>query len=369
MKKLSSYIFRQLFFSVSLVVVVLSCIMCLVQSLRYIELISSKNVSFLLFLEMIGYLFPNIFVIIVPISLLLGVLFVYNKLIVDHELIAMQAAGASYWKLTKPVLLVSLLLTVFLYSLTLYFLPLSFRKHRDLVLLLKQESLTSLISDGRFSTFKTYTAYAHRKLSPGHFLGVLLCDGSTPEKRIFFMAEEGIIVNKKEGTCFLLLNGNRQENDLKTGKPSILYFKKYTIDSKNKIFENKKEERFIRTHERSTAELFNPEADLDLRLKEKFLVALHQRLLLPLYAIAFGLLGASTMLLGQFNRRGRASKVTLACTIAFLVEVVEMVLFHEKGGRFNPWPCYGLIFLLIGSCGYLITPLRFSYKSFWGKGT
>ena len=372
MKKLTSYIFGQLFFTVMAIILVLSSIMWLVQSLRYVELISNKGIPIVLFLEMLAYLFPNIFVITIPIAILLGTLFIYNKLIMDHELVVMQAAGLSRGQLVKPVLLLSVLFTIFLYSITLYFLPFSFRKHRDMVLLLKQESLTSLISDGQFSTFKNYTVYAHRRDVKGQFLGVLVFDASQTDKTIFFMAEKGILVNKGAGGYLLLINGSRQEQNLSTCKPSILYFDRYIIDPKNRVFENNQEVRLLKAYERSTQELLNPTEPLEPKMKKDFLIAAHQRLIFPLYALVFGCLGASVLLLGHFNRKGRAGRIGLACFIALFIEVVEMILFHGwTYGGFVIWICYGVIFVPLFTCLYLLfldrpSPLHF-FKD--GKST
>lgn len=355
MKKLTSYIFGQLFFTVIAIILVLSSIMWLVQSLRYVELISNKGIPVLLFLKMLIYLFPNIFVITIPIAILLGILFIYNKLITDHELVVMQAAGVSQRQLIRPVLLLAGVFTVLLYFLTLYFLPFSFRKHRDMILLLKQESLTSLISDGQFSTFKTYTVYAHRKDNKGQFFGVLLFDASQADKSVFFMAEKGILVNKGSGGYLLLINGSRQEQDLNTSKPSILYFDRYVIDPKNTAFENKQEIRLLKAYERGTGELLNPTKPLDPVMQRDFEVAAHQRLIFPLYALVFGCLGASVLLLGYFNRKGRAGRIILACSIALLIEVIEMILFHGWAyGNFIMWICYGVVFIPLFVCLYLL---------------
>ena len=140
MKRLTRYIFSQLFFTVLAAIILLTCIMWLAQSLRYIDFIANKGVPILLFLEMILYLLPNLIVIVVPIAVLIGVLFIYNKLITDHELVVMQASGMSYWQLAKPVIAIGILFTFILYLFTFFFLPFSFRKYRDISLTLREKN-------------------------------------------------------------------------------------------------------------------------------------------------------------------------------------------------------------------------------------
>src|SRR5580692_8090889 len=115
MNYLTRYIFGQLFFTVLVTALMLTCIMWLAQSLRYIDFVANKGAPVFLFCEMIFYLLPNLVVIVAPIAVLIGVLFVYNKLIADHELIVMQASGLGPWQLAKPAVLVAGLVTVFLY--------------------------------------------------------------------------------------------------------------------------------------------------------------------------------------------------------------------------------------------------------------
>src|SRR5438477_12305443 len=110
MTYLTRYIFGQLFFTVLLTTLMLTCIMWLAQSLRYIDFIANKGAPILLFCEMLLYLLPNLVVIVAPIAVLMGVLFVYNKLIADHELIVMQASGMGHWQLAKPAILISLII-------------------------------------------------------------------------------------------------------------------------------------------------------------------------------------------------------------------------------------------------------------------
>jgi lipopolysaccharide export system permease protein len=357
MRQLSRYIFGQLFFTVLAVTLVLTSIMWLAQSLRYIDFIANKGVPFLLFFEMLLYLVPNLVVIVVPIAVLVGVLFIYNKLITDHELVVMQASGLGYWQLAKPAILISLLFTFFIYFLTLYFLPFSFRNYRDITVSLREKSLNSLVQVGQFNPFGKYTIYARSQDSQGNFLGILIYDGSQEEKTVLFMAEKGIVFNKDERERLRLINGSRQEKDLKTGKPSILYFDRYVIEAKDNSASAEKGGRFLRAYERHIGDLFNPKETLSPSARLEFIAAAHQRLISPLYALVFGLLGVCAMILGHFNRKGRAGRILMACIIACLIEVGALVFLHTlKYSNLMISLSYGLVITTIGVCCFLLTP-------------
>lgn len=335
----------------------LTCIMWLAQSLRYIDFIANKGVPILLFCEMILYLLPNLVVIVAPIAVLIGVLFVYNKLIADHELIVMQASGLSSWQLAKPGILISSIVTVFLYIFTLYLLPLSFRNYRDISFTFKEKSLTSLVQVGQFNTLGRYTVYARSQDSQGNYLGVVIYDGSQNEKSMTFMAEKGIVLNNAEGGRLLLLKGNRQEKDRNTSKPSILYFEQYIIEANDKSDGKEKGDRFLRAYERYVGDLLNPPENLSHSMRLEFVSAAHQRLISPLYALALGLLSICTMILGGYNRKGRTLKIVMTCVLATLIEVFSLVFLHTlKSSNITIYMSYSLVMSTILICLILLMP-------------
>lgn len=357
MRQLSRYIFRQLFFAVIAITLVLTSIMWLAQSLRYIEYIANKGVPLLLFVEMILYLLPNLFVIVAPIAVLIGVIFIYNKLTADHELVVMQASGVDYWRLAKPAIMIGLLITFILYLLNIYFLPLSFRKYRDITVALREKSLTSLVQVGQFNTFGKYTVYARSQDTQGNFLGLLIYDSNQEGKTTLFMAEKGVVFNKEEGGRLYLINGNRQETDQMTGKPSILYFDRYTIEAKDQSAGDEKGERFLRAYERTVADLMDPKDVSSLSTRLEFMSAAHQRLISPLYALTFALVGVCFMILGSFNRKGRTGKILSACIVASFIEVIALVFLHTlKYSTLMISLSYSLVMGTIVVCLFLLTP-------------
>lgn len=367
MNYLTRYIFGQLFFTVLITTLMLTCITWLAQSLRYIDFIANKGVSILLFCEMILYLLPNLVVIVSPIAVLIGILFVYNKLITDHELIVMQASGIGHWQLAKPAILISCLVTISLYLLTLYFLPLSFRKYRDITMVLREQSLASLVQVGQFNTLGKYTVYARSQDSQGNFLGILVYDSSQGKKSKTFMAEKGVILNDAGGGRLLLIKGNRQEKDQDSSKPSVLYFDRYIIEAKDPSESAEKGSRFLRTYERYVGDLLNPPKEVSPSMRLEFISAAHQRLISPLYALAFGLLGVCTLIVGHYNKKGRTLKISVACILAVLIEVFSIVFLHTLSySNLMILLSYGLLLTTITLCFFLLTPwANGALNSFW----
>src|SRR4028119_2155350 len=104
MPRLDLYIFRQLAGALLAVTVGLAALVWLTQSLRFIELVLDRGLSFLVFIELTGLLLPSFFAVILPITTFLVALFVYVRLSTDRELVVMRAAGLSQWRLARPAI-------------------------------------------------------------------------------------------------------------------------------------------------------------------------------------------------------------------------------------------------------------------------
>src|SRR3712207_3953438 len=123
MTRLDRYIFRQLALGLLAVTVGLALLVWLTQSLRFIELVLDRGLSFLVFIELTGLLLPGFFAIILPITTFLVALFVYVRLAADRELVVMRAAGLSQWRLARPAIALAVLSMGACYALNLFVVP------------------------------------------------------------------------------------------------------------------------------------------------------------------------------------------------------------------------------------------------------
>jgi lipopolysaccharide export system permease protein len=78
---------------------------------RLLDTILGKKNSFAVVFELLAYLVPHYLGLAVPAALFLGLLFGFSKLSKDSELDAFMASGVGISRLTRPVVLLSLLLT------------------------------------------------------------------------------------------------------------------------------------------------------------------------------------------------------------------------------------------------------------------
>src|SRR6185503_14309986 len=102
---LDRYILRQSFSIMVFLTAALSVAVWLAQSLRLVDLIVNRGLSAELFLYLALLILPRLLDIVLPIGAFIAVLFVFNRLTSESELVVMRGAGIGPLGLAKPVLI------------------------------------------------------------------------------------------------------------------------------------------------------------------------------------------------------------------------------------------------------------------------
>jgi lipopolysaccharide export system permease protein len=323
MTRLSRYILRQCLGVMVFVTAALSAAIWLAQSLRLIDLIVNRGLSIDVFLYLAALILPRFLDIVLPIGVFIAVLFTFNRLTAESELVVMRSAGLSHIALAKPVLILAGIAFLILMSLSVYFLPASNRAFKDLQFEIRNRFVSSLIQEGTFTTISDkLTIYIRSRDDRGEVRGLLINDARDLQHPVTILAERGAFVDSPAGARIVMVNGNRQQFDTETLKLSLLTFESYTLDLDT--LHDAPVARFREPQERFLDELFAPPADADDSLREGFLVEAHQRILVPLSAFSFSLIPLACLLPGELNRRGQLKRVLLAIATAFLFELLDL---------------------------------------------
>jgi len=334
MQAISRYIFRQALGATVAITLGLTFAVWLTQSLRQIDFIVNRGLPATTFFSFVVLLLPSFIGIVLPIAAFCSVLFVYHKLVMDSELVVMRAAGLSQFQLAAPALRLALLATLAVYSISLYFLPLSYRAFKDLQYRLRSDFSTVLLQEGAFNTISDgITVYVRDRGPKGELLGILVHDTRNPGEPVTMMAERGTLVHSEDGPRVVMVKGNRQQRDGAKGQVSLLYFDRYTIELTQ--LQETVHTRWREPKERFLSELFtegNQRGDIVYR--SQLVAEGHQRLVMPLYSLAFVLVGLAALLAGEFNRRGQTRRVLLAILIIALLEMQALAL-HDVAARYG----------------------------------
>lgn len=320
--RLNRYISTQLSVALLIIAFSLTAIIWLTQALRFIDYIVNRGVSSLTFLQLTGLMIPSLLFVILPFAVFVSVLFVYNRLIQDSELVVLRAAGQSRWQLSKPVFIVGGIASAILLFLSLYLMPLTYHKFKDMQNFLRDNYASLLLQEEVFNTpIKGLTVFVRKRHDNGTLEGLLVHDSRNEGQPVTMMAQRGSIEKTDAGPRFLLFNGNRQE--LRNGRFSFLRFSEYAVDlsfytEQANIRERKPEEYFI-------GELLDEAAKESPRQGE-LLAEAHHRLTWPLYALILGLFAYASLLRGEFNRRGHLKRIVATTGAAIFIVATALAL-------------------------------------------
>jgi lipopolysaccharide export system permease protein len=95
------YIFKNLFLATVFIAVTLAAVIFLTQSLRFLELVINSGASGGAFWMLTMLALPRFFEIILPIALMAGIIFTYNRMTADSELVSRLCSRLNlrwYWR-------------------------------------------------------------------------------------------------------------------------------------------------------------------------------------------------------------------------------------------------------------------------------
>jgi lipopolysaccharide export system permease protein len=326
MNRITRYILRQLALSTALVVVTLTAAIWLTQSLRFVDWIVNRGLPLSTFVYIAVLVLPSFLVVILPIALFAAVLFTYNKLQSDSEIVVLRSVGVGPVQLMTPALMVATVIMLLAYALNLYLLPLSYRGFKELQYQIRNNYSAVLLQEGVFTTVdEGLTIFVREQGRSGELLGIMVNDSRVAGKPVTMVAERGAIVNTADGPRIVMISGNRQELTQETGKLSFLFFDRYTVEL-NRSSKAVDTARFRESTERFIGELLDPDDVDDPRIRAALRADGHQRLASPLYALTFVIVALAALLSGEFSRRGQTWRVITAVALVVGIQALGIGL-------------------------------------------
>lgn len=343
MKKLNLYITKQVFVGFLVVVFSLLSIVWLTQSLNFVEMVTNKGLPVFMFVEMTSLLMPRIFVIMSPIALFVTVLFVYNRMISDRELVVMKAAGISPLNLAKAALFMGIVLSCFALYVNNIVIPKAEQRFAQLEWQVKNDMSHMMFKEGEFTTVQwSMTVFVAKYDENGAVSGVLVNDERDKTKKVALSAEKGRVVYTDKGPRLILINGIR--NELSRGDKeqfTSLAFDRYSVDFG---LGEKSQNKEIGARELGLGELLTAYRNKGLTKTQvnRYMVEGFRRILMPLYNVIFALIACTGLLVGGFNRRGQGRIITFSIFAMVFVQSLDLA---SGNLALKNWHCGILMFL------------------------
>lgn len=352
------YLMKNLLLATLFIALSLAMVIMLTQSLRFLELIINSGASSFSFLALTFLALPRFFEVILPIALMIGTVFIYNRMITDSEIIVMRAAGLSPLRLSRPALILALMVTVTVFAITSWLAPLALSKMQLMRVTIKAQYSSLLLRDGIFNSIgKDLTVYVHRREGNGDLEGLLIHD--TREGALMpvtILAKRGVIVSDDAGQQVVVYDGSRQQYNPETGILDRLDFERYSLDLPEA---GPVRQRWREPDERTLSELLNPDHTVLANPKQRreFNVEAHRRIVSPFMAITFAVLSLCCLLLGEVDRRGMAWRIVLASGGIITLQGLYLVAYNlAKDGNVGLVLMYLIVFAPMLAGFYCLSP-------------
>ena len=154
-----------------------------------------------------------------------------NRLGSDSEIIVMNAAGVSPWRLLWPFLVAAILVSMLVAAIAAYVSPRALRELRDWSEQVRADILTNIVQPGRFTSVGgNLTFHIADRRPNGLLVGIFVDDRRDPHEQATYLAEQGEIVKNDQGSFLVLEHGSIQRLEAGHPDPRIVTFDRYAFD-------------------------------------------------------------------------------------------------------------------------------------------
>lgn len=330
MKIFYRYVFRNLTLATVFIALVLAGLIFLTQSLKFLELVIESGASARAFLWLTLLAMPRFLEIILPLSLMTGILFFYNRLAVDSELVAIRAAGYSPLRLARPALSLACCMTLFLWVVAFWVAPQSSAGLQALRHVIRAQMSALMFREGVFNhAGDGLIVYVKEHGASGELRGLMIHDAREKSREpATILARRGMVYSDKDGYHVEVYEGSRQVFDPLRKDVQRLNFERYTVDMPEAG--DAGPARWKQPEERTLGELLRPDmrAPRDVENLEAFHVEIHRRITAPLLTPVFALMSCAALFLGSTGRRGQAGRMALAVACAVGLDAAFIAAFN-----------------------------------------
>jgi len=331
------YILKEILVPTGIGVGIFTFIFLVSKLFRITEMVVEKGIPVFYAIKIFLCLIPAFLVFVAPMSLLLGILTALTRLSADNEIIALKTSGIGLYRLSPPVIFLSLITFVFTSFLVFYAVPWGSRSFRETLFQVAGSQGKLDVKERIFtSPFGDLVIYVD-KVSPSEKIleGVMIYDERDPRINTAIIARRGYLTPDPQAQKLMLnlFDGSIHSQEAKGDVYRTINFNTYqfTIYLKEEM---EKERR------RTQVRMLEKEMSIhDLREKIRWLrsqgvnvrpqlVELHFKFAMPFGALIFGLVGLP---LGVQRTQSGKSWGFALCAVVFLLYYVLYCLGKDLG--------------------------------------
>ncbi len=193
-----------------MLLLILTGLAWMVQIMSMMKFLLNYGIELNNFLGLTVLMIPFILSIVVPFVTFISVLFVYNKLIADNEVIVMAGAGYSPARIARPAIFLAGLLTIAHLFLNVWVVPMTQAKFYDTQWNLRYGLAHLKLQEGAFTEMSHGLVVYVDKVSGQDLNQVMLSDMRDDKSQMSIFAQNGKLVNTMRGLSIVMSNGSLQ---------------------------------------------------------------------------------------------------------------------------------------------------------------
>lgn len=342
MPRIDRYILGQLLTLFGFFALVLVSVYWINRAVSLFDDLLSDGQTALVVLEFTALTLPLVISVVLPVAAFAASAYGTNRMSGESELVAMQAAGLSPWRLARPVLVFGVFVGVMVAVLVHGLVPLARARMAERQAELAQDATDQFLRPGSFQyPVRGITLFIRDIAADGRLVDMFIEDARDPANQIIYTSEEALVVRAQTGPVLILLRGMSQNLREGGGRQALAVtrFQELSYDIGAMLTGGGRQGRDLRDY--GTLRLLNPDPALlsatgatpaDARREA------HDRIAQPLLSPVAAMIGFATLMIGGYSRFGVWRQVVWAILALLAVQLLVNGAANQAGRDPSLWP-------------------------------
>lgn len=300
------------------------------KTISFVKYITENGIETSKFLSLFVLILPSFLIYLIPISLFIAITISINKFINNNEIAVLRNSYLSDFKISLPIIKISIYMTFFSLIISLFLSPYTNKK-----LSIERNNLRnnySNISFGEsvFENLKDITIFINKKNKDSSFSGVVLNDSRNKLINLTITSKYGYLIVDNSNLVLLMKNGTIQRHNIRTNEVNILNFDEYAfnLNEEGRVDHSKK----WRLREMNLFELLSQAIYYQSSDRVKFLAEMHKRISIALINIVLAIMPITILMGNEFSRRGnfKAIMKSVLLSLSTLILIIALIKSSEK---------------------------------------